>query len=189
MESVKGYHMRRSLFLVLGLFAVSTSAFGQTTSTDSRTLQALLVEVRQLRQDLQTITVATQRAQILLYRLQVQEGAVARASQRLDDARAKLAETQSARKKLAAQIKSSEDFVSNTENSPGDRKQIEGWLPQGKARLESLESEEQQGQTREIEAEEQQRMEQAKLSGLQDQLDRIEKVLENLSQQPGSSRH
>ncbi len=181
--------MRRSSFLVLGFFAVSTSAFGQTTSTDSQTLQALLAEVRQLRQDLQTTTVATQRAQILLYRSQVQEAAVARASQRLDNARAKLEETQSARKKLAAEIKSSENFVGNTENSPADRKQIEGWLPQGKARLESLESEEQQWQTREMEAEEQQRLEQAKLGGLQDQLDRIEKALENLSLQPGSSRH
>jgi DNA repair exonuclease SbcCD ATPase subunit len=181
--------MQRSTFLVLGLFIISTPALSQTTSTDSQTLQALPAEVRQLRQDLQTTTVAAQRAQILLYRLQVQEAAVSRASQHLADARAKLAETQSARTKLAAQIKSSEDFVHNTENPPAGRKQIEGWLPQGKARLESLESEEQQRQTREIEAEEQRRMEQAKLGGLQDRLDQIEKVLENLSQQQGSIRH
>jgi len=64
----------------------STACFGQTTPGDSQTLQALLSEVRQLRQDLQTTTIAAQRAQILLYRLQGQEAAVARASQRIDEA-------------------------------------------------------------------------------------------------------
>jgi hypothetical protein len=43
-----------------------TPCFGQTTPSESQTLQALLWEVRQLRQDLQTTTIAVQRAQILL---------------------------------------------------------------------------------------------------------------------------
>jgi hypothetical protein len=69
--------MNRSSILALGFLLSST--FGQTTPSESQTLQALLLEVRQLRQDLQTTTVAAQRAQILLYRLQGQEAAVARA--------------------------------------------------------------------------------------------------------------
>src|SRR5881396_1039827 len=81
---------------------ISAPVFGQSTATDSQTLQALLAEVRQLHHDLQTTTVAAQRAQILLYRLQGQEVIVARASQRLDDARAKLAEIQSNRTKLTS---------------------------------------------------------------------------------------
>jgi DNA repair exonuclease SbcCD ATPase subunit len=180
--------MHRFSLLLLGILVISSPALGQTTSTDSQTLQALLAEIRQLRQDLLTTTVAAQRAQIVLYRLQAQEAAAARASQRLEDARAKLAETQSARTKLAAEIKRTQEFVSNAENPPADRKQMEGWLPVGKARLEELEGEEQVRQTREIEAEEQQRTEQAKLAKLQDRLDRIEKTLENLSQQPSSHR-
>lgn len=73
--------MNRSSFLMLGLvlgfLSFSTTCFGQTTTGDSQTLQALLSEIRLLRQDLQTTTIAAQRAQILIYRLQGQEAAVA----------------------------------------------------------------------------------------------------------------
>ncbi len=143
--------MNRSSLFVLGLLLLSTACFGQTTPGDSQTLQALLSEVRQLRQDLHTTTIAAQRAQILIYRLQGQEAAVARASQRLDEAREKLA-----RIRL-------------------------------KTRLESLENEEQQRQTREIEAEQQLRAEEVRLSDLRDQLDRLDKALENASRRPGGS--
>jgi len=57
----------RRLILLLGIVATSTSIFGQDTPTDSQNLRALLEEVRQLRRDLQTATVATQRVQIALY--------------------------------------------------------------------------------------------------------------------------
>ena len=90
--------MNRSGLFVLGLLIFSPDCFGQSTPGDSQTLQALLSEVRQLRQDLQTTTIAGQRAQILIYRLQGQEAAVARASQRLDEARDKLARIQDERK-------------------------------------------------------------------------------------------
>lgn len=63
------------------------------------------------------------------------------------------------------------------QNPPGERKQVEEMLPQLKTKLASLENEEQQRQTREMEAEEQLRVERAKLSELQEQLDRLEKVL------------
>jgi hypothetical protein len=79
--------MKRSSLFVLGLLVSSTPCFGQTTPGDSQTLQALLSEVRLLRQDLRTTTVTAQRSQILIYRLQGQEAAVGRASQRLDEAR------------------------------------------------------------------------------------------------------
>ena len=78
--------MFRSPIVVLGLLLFSASAFGQANPSDSQNLQAVLAELRQLRQDFETTTVATQRIQILLYRLQGQEAAVARASRRLDDA-------------------------------------------------------------------------------------------------------
>src|SRR5712664_183098 len=91
--------MRRTLFLVLCLLLTSSAVFCQTSSTEAPTLQALLAEVRQLRQDLRTATATSQRVQILLQRVQGQEAAVARASQRLDDTRAKLAETQANRRR------------------------------------------------------------------------------------------
>ena len=83
--------MHRWLFSIVGPLLIATPAFAQSSSTDSQTLQALLTEVRQLRHDLQTATVAAQRVQIALYRLQRQEAAVAHATQSLTDARSRLA--------------------------------------------------------------------------------------------------
>ena len=181
--------MNRSSLFALGLLLSSTACFGQTTPGDSQTLQALLSEVRQLRQDLQTTTIAAQRAQILIYRLQGQEAAVARASQRLDEARDKLARIQDERKHVATDVKQHEDFISNTENPPTERKEVEAVLPRLKTKLESLESEEQQWQAREIETEQRLRAEEIRLSDLRDQLDRLDKTLENASRRLGGSSH
>src|SRR6267143_4638954 len=101
--------MNRSSLFVLGLLLFSTACLGQTTPNDSQTLQSLLLEVRQLRQDLQTTTIAGQRAQILIYRVQGQEAAVARASQRLDEARDKLARIEDERQQVVTAIKRTED--------------------------------------------------------------------------------
>ncbi len=174
--------MRRTLFLLLCLLLTSSAVFGQTSSTDAQTLQALLAEVRQLRQDLRTATATSQRVQILLQRVQGQEAAVARASQRLDDARAKLAETQANRRRQATFLKQNEDFASNSENPPAARKEVQDVIPRQKLELERLGEEEQQRQSRETEAEEQLRLGQAKLGDLQDQLDRLDKSLENPTQ-------
>jgi hypothetical protein len=57
--------MRRPFLFVLGLLLASTVSVGQTASADSQTLQALLAEVRQLRKDLRTTTVASQTVPIL----------------------------------------------------------------------------------------------------------------------------
>jgi hypothetical protein len=73
---------------------MAAATFAQTTSSDSQTLEALLTEVRQLRQGLQISLTRMESAQILLSRLQIQEVAVSRASQHLDYARSKLAEVQ-----------------------------------------------------------------------------------------------
>src|ERR1700682_4447727 len=127
--------MNRSSLFVLGLLLFSAACFGQTTPADSQTLQALLSEVRQLRQDLQTTNIAGPTAKNLIYRLQGQEAAVARASQRLDEAREKLARIQDERKHVAADVKRQEDFISNTENPPTQRKEAEGVLPRLKTRL------------------------------------------------------
>jgi chromosome segregation ATPase len=179
--------MNRSVLFVLSLLLFSADCFGQTTTGDSQTLQALLSEVRLLRQDLQATTIAGQRAQILIYRLQGQEAAVARASQRLDEAREKLARIQDERRHVAADVKRNEDFASNSENPAAERKQVEDMLSQLKTRVESLENQEQQLQTREIDAEQQLRTEEVRLSDLRDQLDRLDKALENVSRRAGVS--
>ena len=169
--------MHRAWFLVVGLLLNSPTSFGQTPSSDSQTLQALLAEVRQLRQELRASTVAAQRVQILLYRLQIQEAAVARAQRRMDDARSAFSQTQAEVKMMASGIKQIEDKISNAQNLV-ERKRQEDLLAKFKAELESQQNSEQQSQTKESEAEQELRAEQAKLNALQDQLDRLDKYLE-----------
>src|SRR6516164_5710696 len=177
----------RSSLLALGCLLFATTCFGQSAPGDSQTLQSLLSEVRQLRQELRAMTIAAQRSQILIYRLQGQEASVARASQRLDEAREKLARTRDARKHLAADVKQTKDFVNNTDNPTTQRKALENRLSELKTRLESSESDEQKDQSQEIDAEQQLRAEETKLSDLRDQLDRLDKTLENASRSPNGS--
>jgi hypothetical protein len=174
----------RSSLLALGCSLFATTCFGQSAPGDSQALQALLSEVRQLRQELRTTTIAAQRSQILIYRLQGQEAVVARASHRLDEAQEKLARTREKRKRVAADIKQTEDFVNNTDNPAAQRKELEYRLSELKTRLESSESDEQKDQSQEIDAEQQLRVEETRLTDLCDQLDRLDKTLENAGRWP-----
>ena len=77
--------------------------------------------------------------------------------------RDKLTRIQDERKHVAGGVKQTEDFINNNENSAEKRKELEDRVRQLKTRLELLESEEQQRQTREIEAEQQLRAEEVRL--------------------------
>ncbi|MGH9676877.1 MAG: hypothetical protein ACRD36_07225, partial [Candidatus Acidiferrum sp.] len=158
-------------------------AFGQSPSTDSQTLQALLSEVRQLRQELQTRSAAAERIQILFFHIQTQQAAVARASQRADDARTKLTETQTARKKVETEAKDVHDRLDQTDqtNVAANQKDLETMASYYKQRLQELSDEEQQRQAKQIEADDQLRLEQAKLDDLQSRLDEIDKALQKSS--------
>lgn len=162
-----------------GLFII-TAAAAQTASPDAAALQALVTEIRQLRLDLQATTIATQRVQIVLYRLQAQTTLVARASSRLDDARSSLGNIQSEKKRLAAQAGQTEDHLKGEQNS-SLRKQMEDNLVQIRAILERLSEDEQRLQSREIDAESNLRTEQSKLAEMQEQLDRLDKLLDGFT--------
>ena len=62
--------MFRAAFVLLMVTAGGAQTAAQTASPDTQALQALVTEIRQLRLDLQATTIATQRVQIVLYRLQ-----------------------------------------------------------------------------------------------------------------------
>jgi uncharacterized coiled-coil protein SlyX len=126
---------------------------------------------------LQTTNGYALKAQILLYRLQVQEATVARVSQHLNDERSKLAQTQEHRRRLMAALKENEELPDKGEISPAGRKEAQEVIARVKPELESVTAEEQQRQTSEMEAEQQLRAEQAKLSALEDRVDRLEKDL------------
>jgi chromosome segregation ATPase len=170
--------MKRLSLLPLALL-LATTAFAQTNSDDSDTLKSLLSEVRLLRQDLRTTTVAAQRAQILVYRAQAQESVVRRIQERVDDTRSKLAQIQTEQRNRASSLKQIEEKRSRSETTTAEQKELEGMLAQIKARFDTEANKEQETQAKLIESEEQLRLEQAKLGGLQDQLDRLEKLLES----------
>jgi hypothetical protein len=170
--------MRRTYFFVAVVFGMATATFAQTTSSDSPTLQALLTEVRQLRQDLQISLTRMQSGQILLSRLQIQEVAVSRASQHLDDARSKLAEVQVVIRSEAAEIKHFEDAPDTRDRSA----QVEDALNHAKSDLETSTLLAQQLQTTETDAEQLMRTEQDKLTRLELQLDEL--VVKIGSEQP-----
>src|SRR6266404_3879332 len=164
--------MRRTWPFVLGFLLLSASSLGQSTSSESQGMQALVAEVRQLRKDLQTTNGYALKAQILLYRLQVQEATVARVAQHLNDSRSKLDETQRHRRDVAATLKHFEELTGNSEIYKASRKEFQQEISVKKSQLEGLAAEEQQMQSAEMEAAEQLRAEQAKLGGLEDRVDR-----------------
>ncbi len=170
--------MPRSFVLALSLLVFSSPALGQATPAESPTLQAMLAEIRQLRQDLQTSAIAARKAQILIYRLQLQEAAVAHASQRLDEAKSSAEQLQARRKYQEIQIKQYETLKDRAENA-AQRQQFEDAIFELKAQTEAWAVEEQEAHRKESELEQQSRIEQAKLDQLQDELDRLDRAVMN----------
>jgi hypothetical protein len=162
--------MRRWLLCVVGLLVLVTIAVGQTAPTDSQTLQAILTEIRQLRHDLQATTMASERMQIALYRLQRQEEAVVRATQRASESRSQVTHFRSVKSDLMTQLQTVEDK---------ELGQIrEHMIPVLKLEIEKAAAQEQNAQEEDIEAQDQLRTEQTKLQALQDLLDQLDKSLE-----------
>ncbi len=168
--------MRR--LCVLALLLVPAAAFCQQNSADSQTLKALLEEVKQLRRDLKTTTVAGQRVQIALYRLQLQDAALARATRLADETHLKLATVTDERTHVAAQI---EQFQKAREKAQDDheRASIDEALPQLKQRVEGLTADEEQWTSKANEADSQVRAEQLKLDELHTLLDQLDEALQN----------
>jgi chromosome segregation ATPase len=151
---------------------MSAYAFGQTASSDSQTLQSLLSEVRGLRQDLRVSLNRAQSMQILLARFQMQEGAVTRASDRLNDTRQKLLDTQFQQKELALEAKRLEDQVSAAQN-PQQQADFQDRIKHVQSDLEVAANIAQERRTTEADAERHLRDEQDKLGSLESQLDEL----------------
>src|SRR6266478_3522199 len=150
--------MRRTWPFVLGFLLLSASSLGQSTSSESQGMQALVAEVRQLRKDLQTTNGYALKAQVLLYRLQVQEATVARVSQHLNDVRSKLAATQEHQRQLVSMMKYYEKIADDSGVSPAQQKEAQQQVSSTKTELQSVAAQEQQGQTAEMERSEERRV-------------------------------
>ena len=179
--------MRRAYSLILVMFGISTATFAQVLPSDSQTLQALLIEVRELRQGLLSSLARVQSAQILLSRLQTQQAAVLRASDRLNEARLRLADVQTHQKDVRNNLKRLEDALSAEEN-PVRQKELREMINHSKSELEDSTDLEQR-QATEIEAEQQLRAEQDKLTVLEGRLDELVRKLDNPVEQSSRGTH
>jgi lysyl-tRNA synthetase class I len=181
--------MRRLLPLAFVIFFVAgpIHAIAQAPSADAQTLQSLLEEVRKLRQDLQFTAATVQRMQILLYRIRNQMEVVAQTRQRHDEAQAALTQMKYRREQAAVQIKQQEESF-NRSDDPNSRKYIEENLERMKQWMEQIAQAEPEVQVRETERANDLRIEQAKLSDLEDQLDRLDNQLAVARQQAAHSR-
>jgi hypothetical protein len=176
--------MRKLLPLAFAMFvSVPTLSRAQAPpetlrAPDAQTLQPLLEELRQLRHDLQSTAATVQRMQILLYRIRNQMEAVAQARRRHDEAQAALAQMKQSREHATAQIKQQEESF-NRSDDPNTRKYIEQHIEGMKQWLEQLAQNEPDAQAKETESANDLRIEQGKLTDLEEQLDRLDKKLES----------
>jgi DNA repair exonuclease SbcCD ATPase subunit len=174
--------MRRATFLVFAVFGFSATVFGQAAANEPQTLQALLTEVRELRQELRFSLARIQTAQILLSRLQTQQSVVTHAADRFDEARAKFDAAQDRRQHEATEFKRLEDSLSSEEN-PAQQKMLEDEIVHFKSELEASTAAEQQSQAIENECEQQLRIERDKLDAINAQLDEILKSMGSSNEQ------
>lgn len=168
--------MRFLLILFLMLAANTAPATAQTLSPDSQMAQSMLMEIRELRRDLQNTAASIQRVQIVMYRLQAQAALLDRATQRLEQARNECKQTQAQQKLLAADIEQAETRKRNSQNA-SDQTAADQIISQLQSSLETSNSEMQQCQVEQSDAESQFRAEQSKMTELQDQLDQLDQVL------------
>ena len=171
--------MHRTLFLSL-LFAAA--AFAQQNAPDP--LQALLAEVHQLRMDLQATTLTAQRVQILLYRVQLQQSATARAATHADEVHLKLLAAQQALARNNQDLQAAQDWLDqNRSADPARINQVQSQLKMSKQGLETWQKDQADWQAKDIDAQSQLRAEQAKLNELQATLDKLDQALANLTKQ------
>jgi chromosome segregation ATPase len=162
--------------LALMLFSAS-NGFCQAPAKESETMRALLTEVRQLRLAIESMTGASQRVQIALYSLQMQDGAVARAAQRLESVRNRCTAVESERNRMATALQDVEAAMASRD---AQTKDFTDHRAQVRRELEMKSTELQSCQASDAEASTQFRTEQAKLTELQDRINRLDAALAKL---------
>jgi hypothetical protein len=147
-------------------------------TADTQVTQALLTEIRALRQDLQLTAATIQRVQILMYRLQIETTMLNAATQRREQIKNTCGYTFQRRKMLTSQIEQAEARQRSMQTPPDPK--APDVLSQLKMQLEMLSTEEQTCQTRQIDADNEYRAQEMKVSDLQGRFDQLDKVLANV---------
>ena len=168
--------MNRAGIALLAWLLGTGVAGAESPGPDSQMTVAMLAEVRQLRQDLQTAAATIQRAQIVMFRVQLQGALLGAARQKLEMASFSCNQAARQRQMTAAQIERTDADRRNAQN-PAEQKANEDALAQLRAESETIAKQEQDCQAPRVEAETDFRNEEAKMNDLQDQLERLDKTL------------
>jgi hypothetical protein len=161
---------------LLAPLVLGCAAFGQTPPREPDTLQALLAEVRQLRQSIDAMMFASQRIQIALYGAQLQDAAVARAMQAVERVRNTCGAEEREVQHTVAEIQRMDSGVASTQGV--DAKQLQARVTELQKMLEMQRAASQSCQASQAEAEGQLRNEQTKLLEIQDKIAKLDRVLE-----------
>jgi hypothetical protein len=150
--------------------------WGQTSApamTDSQTLQAILVEMRAIHNDVRL----SETTQILLTEMEVERGVVDRAMEKRDNARTRVSQLQANEKGMASTIDQSEENAKTTLD-PVQQKRFADQEQMLKTQMTNFKSQEQDAGNALADAENALRKEQETLSGIQGELDAVVKQLQ-----------
>jgi hypothetical protein len=163
-------------FALLAIVTV-LPGFGQTqTQTDSQTLQAILVEIRGLHNDVRL----SQTTQILLTELELQQTTVNRVMLKRDDAKNRVTQLQDNEKNFTVQMARFDD-AANATTDPQQKKQLTQQIDQLKTQVTAFKVQEQDRASDLVEAENALRREQDTLAGIQEQLNEVVKKMQPVS--------
>lgn len=163
------------------MLLVVTNGLCQSPPKENDTLQSLMAEVHQLRIDIEIMTVASQRVQIALYKLQIQDAALARAAQRADGLHDRCMRAEDARQHTAANVQRIDNAPTSSSAQESQTKNLQSQLAELKGMLDTQTAESQACQAAEAEASGQLQKEQGKLAEVQDLVDRLDNTLQKVS--------
>jgi chromosome segregation ATPase len=169
--------MVKPIICVVVSALMSGMCFAQTGSSETQTLQALLVEVRAMHRDFISSLSRMQASQILLSRLQTQQAALNHASQRLNDARLRLSQAKDEERHDSVDLERFEDELSSTSDGVKKTQLIEE-RNHTRASIAALHTTENERAAAEADAEQQLSREQETFDDLDTQLNEIVKQMQ-----------
>jgi len=161
-----------SALVLLGILCTLPGS-GQAPQTDSQTLQAILVEMRGIHNDVRL----GQTTQILLTEMEVQRGVVDKAVEKRDGQRNRVSQLQLNEKNFAVQIEQDDENLKTTLD-PVLQKRLADQQQNLKQNMANFKTQEQDAASALQDAESTLRKEQETLSGIQDQLNEVVKKLQ-----------
>lgn len=162
------------------LFLLASQGLCQTPAKEGDALQALVLEMRQLRQAIEAQTLVSQRVQIALYTLQMQDAAVARDAQAVDDARKKCRAMEDDKQHAETRNQDIESRLAAGNMSEAETKEMRLMLPQFKKEIETRAADLRSCQAAESDAGVLLRKDQTRLNELRDRIEILDKGLEKL---------